>query len=141
MTWLTGVLGVWAAIGPIIGILLGHYLTHSGQHEQWLRDCRKQEFRELLTAFSKCYVTVMLFGRPGVIRNEQEMKDYFDDQREALVTVSDRMYIAEDVGKLDLYRRWTAAVGDFNRDNAHEVFSTRFDEIRLEILRVAHRGL
>ncbi len=33
MPWLTPVLGIWAAIGPLAGIFLGHYLTRSWQRK------------------------------------------------------------------------------------------------------------
>lgn len=56
---------VWAVVAPLVGIFLGHYLTRSWQREQWLRDCRKEEFRELLTTFTRSYATLVPLSMPS----------------------------------------------------------------------------
>ena len=51
--WFTLSLAVWAAIGPLAGILIGHYLTRSWQREQRIADDRKAEYRRLLAALNQ----------------------------------------------------------------------------------------
>jgi hypothetical protein len=42
----------WAAVGPLIGVLVGAYLT-GRQKRDWLADNKKEEYRELLSAMKK----------------------------------------------------------------------------------------
>jgi len=46
--WSTIILGVWAAIGPLVGVRYGHDLAKRWQKEHWISDNKKQEYRELL---------------------------------------------------------------------------------------------
>jgi hypothetical protein len=43
----------WAAVGPLIGVLVGAYLTGRRQKRDWLADNKKEEYRELLSAMTK----------------------------------------------------------------------------------------
>jgi hypothetical protein len=43
---------VWGAIGPLVGIFVGHVLIRSWQQKQWMLDRRKEEWRELLTTLT-----------------------------------------------------------------------------------------
>lgn len=48
--WLTLVFAIWAAVGPLIGIFVGSYITRRWQREQWVRDQKLGEWRELISA-------------------------------------------------------------------------------------------
>lgn len=43
---------VWAALGPLIGVIVGGLLTAWWQRRQWILDNKKAEYRELLDALS-----------------------------------------------------------------------------------------
>jgi membrane protein YqaA with SNARE-associated domain len=47
--WLTLTFATCGAIGSLVGVVIGHLLTRSWQHKQWLLDNKKQEYRELLS--------------------------------------------------------------------------------------------
>ncbi len=59
MNWITiahYISVAWAAVGPIIGVLVGALLTRSWDKQKWMNDNRKEECRELLTAISEAAV-------------------------------------------------------------------------------------
>jgi len=51
--WVTIFFTVWAAVGPLVGILIGHYLGRSWQRRQWLADNRKEEYRRVLAGLNR----------------------------------------------------------------------------------------
>jgi len=59
---------VWGAIGPFVGILVGHVLTRSWQQKQWMLDRRKEEWRELLTTLARSFVTICKLTGPMRVR-------------------------------------------------------------------------
>jgi uncharacterized membrane-anchored protein YhcB (DUF1043 family) len=44
---------VWAAIGPLIGVLVGAWLTARWQRKRWIQDNKRAEYREVLDALQK----------------------------------------------------------------------------------------
>lgn len=57
--WLTIFLTMWAAVGPLAGIVIGHYLTRSWQREQRIADNEKEEFRNLLAALNRLNMVLL----------------------------------------------------------------------------------
>lgn len=41
---------IWAAVGPLVGVLIGSLLTARSQRKQWLYDKKQAEYREVLDA-------------------------------------------------------------------------------------------
>jgi hypothetical protein len=107
MHGITVALAVWAVVAPFIGIVLGHYLTRSWQREQWLRDCRKEEFRELLTSITKCYRTVL---------DKEDSRTLHDARSEALTVIQNRIYVAEDVKQYRILESWKDATDLYDAD-------------------------
>lgn len=50
--WVTVFITIWAAVGPLAGILIGHRLTRSWQRTQRIADNQKEEYRKLLEALN-----------------------------------------------------------------------------------------
>jgi hypothetical protein len=51
--WVTVFLTIWAPVGPLVGILVGHYLTRSWERRQWIADNQKEEYKKLLGGFNR----------------------------------------------------------------------------------------
>src|SRR5579864_9309939 len=51
--WFTPALALWAAIGPLAGILIGHYLARSWQREQRSSDNQKDEYKSVLASLNR----------------------------------------------------------------------------------------
>jgi hypothetical protein len=43
----------WIAIGPLVGVMIGAWLSGYWDRKKWIKDNRKQECKEVLTAMSK----------------------------------------------------------------------------------------
>ena len=56
MAWISNAITV---IGTLGGVFLGQYYTGKSQRTQWLRDNRKQEYRELLDALAAAHMSLM----------------------------------------------------------------------------------
>jgi hypothetical protein len=87
-------LTLWAAIGPMVGIVVGHLLTRSWQREQWILDSRKEEFRELLSTLTMTYSLLV----QRICTTESTAK--------ASAVIRDRLYIAVEVEELKILERW-----------------------------------
>ena len=88
--------------------------ARSSQREQWLRDRRNEEFKELMTALA------MAFGKWGDPRyhfKPTTEDDYFelnDVSTNCLLIIHNRIYIAKLMKPLELNERWLAAVANIN---------------------------
>jgi len=105
------VLSIWAGVGPLAGLLLGHLLLRSWQREQWILDSRKAEFRELLSALSDTVVHLMM-SEPALKagRGEKEFAEFVAAQKVAMRVLADRIYIARDLRELNTTDRFLEAM-------------------------------
>jgi hypothetical protein len=136
MKALTITLGIWAAVGPLAGIVLGHFLTRSWQHKQWLLDRRKEEWRELLTALAES-LRASLKIYPARALSGDEEREIVNAQSDSFRVIRDRIFIAADVKALDLENRWSAAVQHHSQTLDAPKLGKTYDAIRLEIVKRA----
>lgn len=127
VTLIVATLGISGTLG---GILVGHFLTRSWQREQWLLDCRKEEFRELLTALARSYSAIQritVFGTPV----EDDGSAIQAAESDAMTTIRDRIYTSFEVQELNVESRWDKIVMmliQFNH-GAH----TQFNELMIDL--------
>ncbi|HEY4354605.1 MAG TPA: hypothetical protein VGN16_02575 [Acidobacteriaceae bacterium] len=133
MQKLTIVLAIWGAIGPLAGILATQYFTRSAQREQWLKDRRKEEFRELLSAITKCAVVLMTRTALNDIGQDDGRKEYLAATQQAFQTIADRIFIAKDVKEMQVFGRLlkinTALRKDSDREHAHAALNDLISNI------------
>ncbi len=60
---LTLALVFWGVIAPLVGILVGHYLSRSWQREQWFRDKRYEDYQAVLSATVAAYKAIIQVDR------------------------------------------------------------------------------
>jgi len=82
-------------VSAFIGGLINQKMSRNTQHEQWLLDQRKEEWRELLSTLTRSY-TLHLHGRRTA-----------ETDAEALTVIRDRLYIAVEVQDLRVLERWS----------------------------------
>jgi hypothetical protein len=63
--WVTVFLTIWVPIGPLMGIVVGHYLTRSWQHRQWIADNQKEEYKNLLGGFNRLNMAISMYQVTG----------------------------------------------------------------------------
>ena len=97
-------------VGTLGGSVVGHLLSRSTQREQWERDCRKEEFRELLRALSDHFTILREFERLTYHQTPEEREKLTDAEANFFRIVHSRIYIADDVDQLNIKNRWIDAV-------------------------------
>ncbi|MFL6305449.1 MAG: hypothetical protein ACJ72H_18115 [Candidatus Sulfotelmatobacter sp.] len=69
--WLTVLVYIWALIGPLAGILIGHYMVRSWERRRWLADNQKEEYRRVLTALNRMNNLVLVHHNSGKANHEE----------------------------------------------------------------------
>ncbi len=140
MQKLTIALGIWAAVGPLLGIVVGHFLTRSWQREQAQLDNIKAEYRELLTALADAYTTFIRLGP----RDEEfaQQRNAFDEARAASMRVMhDRIYIAERVEREKWLFYWIGMIANYKTDSDRLTFTNAFTDFQEKIHRAAFEDM
>ena len=128
----TIVLGVWAAVGPLVGVRYGDELSQRSNRRQWLADERTKEWRELLGILTTSMTTIIQC-RQGERTVEMRQEDLRASVAAGEV-LSNRLFIAKEVRRRQLLDRWREAVAAFEKDGDAEAFGTNFGrDIRFQI--------
>jgi hypothetical protein len=129
---------VWAYVGPLVGVCLGGTIGWLAQRAQWVKNNKKQEFRELLTTLLKAHNAAQLtysngaaHWAPGVLQS------YTDAIYAAGVVLEDRLFIRKELEKLELKNRWERAMGHLRSTHNHPTFENEFEKIKNDILKAA----
>jgi hypothetical protein len=132
---------VWNAVGPLIGVLIGGWMTYRIQSRQWLANTRKEEYRELLTALTdaasslienaQMKLHMVQSGETQRLELQQRTKEkYFN----SLKIMQDRLFIAREVEQMELFDRWGRAMKDLQETNKYQTFEDRFEAIQRDIV-------
>jgi hypothetical protein len=91
----TIILGIWAAVGPIVGIRYGHELAKRSQKEHWNNDNAKEEYRELLSAlFDASNVSALNRSLGRETTAEEDLQEERSDRR-LFGVIHTRLFIRE----------------------------------------------
>lgn len=104
----TIILAVWAALGPLLGVWTGAYIADRNQRRQWISNCKKEEYRELISVLTKALSTYLQISTL-VVTGKQEQRTLLDALSRVGETARDRIFIAHVVKRLDVVKRWHAA--------------------------------
>jgi len=131
-------LGIWSVVGPLVGTAFGAYLSRSAVRKHWLEDNKRQEFHELLSALLRAHNAAQLSHSDGAAHWDRTLlQSYTNAIYEAGIVLEDRLFINEDITRLDLKSRWEGAMGDLRSTHDHRGFSDRFEKIKQDIIRAA----
>jgi hypothetical protein len=134
---LTMGLNIWAAVGPLLGIFVGSYLTRSAQRRQWLADEKVKEWRELLGTLTTSFTTIVQFSTGGKTSAEDLTAHIAAGE-----VLGNRIFIAEEVRQLKIHDKWREAVGTFEQDRNPTTFGTNFGrDVRHQIERGAKQAI
>ncbi|HEV2491404.1 MAG TPA: hypothetical protein VGT03_16490 [Candidatus Acidoferrales bacterium] len=103
----------WIAIGPLVGVLIGGYLTIWNQKRHWVMDNKRAEYRKLLSTLTRTYTTLINTHSTGVMSGREEKKCE-QARLEALNVLRDRIFIAKEVKQMGISLKWSRAVGELN---------------------------
>jgi len=131
--WVTLSLTIWAAIGPMVGLLTGHLLSRSSQRKHWIADCKKQEYGELLRALMRHHFLLEDYlGSPGPMVGELERR-IKEREEEAAIVIKNRLFLRKQIESLGLYERWNRSIKEFRKTQDVPTFSGSFDELQKAI--------
>ena len=90
---------VWVnpIVSGFIAAVVVHLLTQSRERERWILDCKKQEFRELLSALSDAYSKTITMLSPQRPLDGDEHTRLQEAQSNSVRIIRDRIYIAKDI--------------------------------------------
>jgi len=129
---------VWGYIGPLVGVCLGAFLGWHMQRSHWRADNRKREFQELLTALMRGHIAICRILPPGaMVWSREEMRGFNDDIQGVDIAMEDRVFIGDEVRKLDLKGRWDRAMGGFRATHHLQTFEREFEKIKEDIIKAA----
>lgn len=130
------VVGIWAVVGPLVGILIGAYIANRNQRKNWIADNKKQEFRELLSALVEASSSLIAFYTPMALHGPEDQRACDRVEKKSVEVIMDRIFIAREVKELDLLKRWTKALS-LVRGTDHLTFSDEFVKISSDITAAA----
>lgn|ERR1019366_8659397 len=141
--WVTLFLTIWAPVGPLIGILIGHYLSRSQQRRQWLADSEVKEWRELLDTMTTSFHTIVWTDKllPTAGDEIERKRENFRARMLANEVLFNRIFIAHEVAKYSMYPRWRKALDEFDQDHDPAKIGQAFGEINASILKGAIGGI
>ncbi|HEV2484887.1 MAG TPA: hypothetical protein VGT08_05090 [Terracidiphilus sp.] len=99
--------------GTLAGIVVGHFLTRSWQREQWLLDCRKQEFKEVASAISHFSIEHLSYVTSQGTVLAQSKQAYVDSMKAVSCVLTDRIFIASDLDSARIPSRFLAIMEKF----------------------------
>ena len=125
--------------GTLAGVVMGHLLTRSWQQEQWLRDKRWQEYRELISAVTSSYIALIRLdavrGTPASTRELSEEVNAI--KHEAFRVIRDRLIIAKEIESGLVLDRWDEAVSNYDRDGNVRRLAERFTGLNSLVIHLA----
>jgi hypothetical protein len=124
--------------GVVIGIILGHFLNRSDQHADWLRDKRRQEYREVLSAIAGAYVALLHLTdvkEQGGLSPEHKLSAE-RAVNESFRTLRDRIVIAGEITFADSLNEWATAIQSYRTGDLLG-FADRFTSISKMLVEMA----
>jgi hypothetical protein len=140
---MTVFLTLWAAIGPILGLVVGNFLQSKGQHKQWRRDTARDECRELLGELSITRFSIRDL-RHALKRGDEQgraaMDQYDKDAREFHRIIGSRIVIARELKAARIAARWENAVLEYLGDKNEETLESVYDSLVDDLVEIGLRA-
>lgn len=127
--WSTIILGIWAALGPLVGVRYGHELAKRSQKRHWIDDNAKEEYRELLGAmFDAANMSVL---NRSLGRETTSGEDLAEEKSNHLLygVMYTRLFIREFIKKERIKNRWEAAFAEHDKTHDLETLRMRLREL------------
>lgn len=138
--WSTIILGIWSAIGPLVGVRYGQDLARRNQRTQWILDNHRVEWKELINAIDATFTQYIEYRNTSV-KGPEEHAMVQEAERRFLVTVRDRLFIAEEVEALKVYERFIKAIRTFETRWGVNEFAEEYGAIKKDVLAAARKNL
>ena len=137
---LTVFLVCWAALSPLIGILVGHVLTRSWQIRQWRMDRRWQDYQAVMTAITSAYMAILRLDNAKATNSltRELVAEVETIKHDSFRVIRDRIAIAGELENGNILVDWDTAVTNYEADTREERrFAERFSAINERLVRMA----
>jgi hypothetical protein len=133
----------WSAIGPLIGVFVGAYLSGRRQKRDWLADNKKAEYRELLSAMTKALSTHIFLGSftGGQSGGQNEKVRLAAATSELMEVTRSRLFIAKQIKRIDIVQRWFVLTDAFQKTRDLTPFSQGTRALLDEIVETALKDI
>jgi hypothetical protein len=145
---------LWGVIAPLVGILVGHYLSRSSQREQWFRGKRYEDYQAVLSATVAAHMAIIQVykgdysdlrgtiqrGRNGITyREKKTVQEEIDViKADSFRVLRDRIFIAEELDYGGILAEWDTIVTNYAKNTIDErIFAGRFSEFNDKMVRMA----
>ena len=138
-TTATLIVAAFGIVGTFGAPLVALKVNRSWQREQWVRDERLKEYRELLDALAESFRLEML-GHNNMLAQD-ELRSLAEATSQVTKVVRSRVFIAAEVHRLDIEQRWIEARTIYSETAldtgpaAAGPFAASFAEIQIDIAR------
>lgn len=109
------------SVGSFVGGLITQLFSSRQQHQEWLKDNKKEEWRELISTLSQSFQYLKNNTGYGVVKNPEQQKGAVEADAEARRAIESRIFVAQQIQRENLLERWKllAAEGDWSK-RAHD---------------------
>ena len=129
---------IWAAVGPLIGVGVGSWLTLRTQRKLWVLDNKRAEYRKLLTTLTDCGSNLArVYGHMGGVGGAKEERLVAESARKSANVIFNRLFIAREIIALKIMDRWTTAVSTLQKERNGPAFADTLVGITNDIKREA----
>jgi hypothetical protein len=131
---------LWGVIAPLVGILVGHFLSRSWQREQWFRDKRHEDYQAVLSAICAAYMAIARVDMTSLtsLFTPEMLQEVEVIKADSFRTLRDRIFIAEELNYGGILVEWDTTLTNYAKHAIDErVFAGRFSELNDKLVRMA----
>jgi hypothetical protein len=133
--------GIWAVGGPLVGVLVGASIANRNQRQQWISDCKKEEYSELLGLMSKSLSTFILAKANVIPKGFEREKALVESWSGVMENVHSKIFISAQLEQLSVFERWMTALKFHHEGNAQEPLAKSLGEILRDVRNAALKDL
>src|SRR5271168_4199164 len=104
---------VWAVAGPLVGVLIGAYISNRNQRKQWIADHKRVEYQTLLSAMTDAFGELLHLQNKGILTMDDSNRIHMKVHNAIsnCIFISDAIILNHDV-----FKQWTTAAGKLQRE-------------------------
>lgn len=126
----------WSGVGPLVGVVIGAWLSRSWQRKQWELDGKKAEYRELLSTLSESFHQIATYQRHTV--QPPEMRQAISKAEVAGQSViADRVFIEDRLRVRQFSKRWDSLIAERGLPKLWRLW----EELHDDLVKMAHEDL
>jgi hypothetical protein len=131
---------LWPVVTLLIGIYVGGRIASRNQPKYWILENKRAEYRRLLSVLTSSASKIIVFEEARSAGfSGRDMQKIQEVARRSANIIYSRLFIAEEVRKLDVLSRWTNSTGAFRKSHDAKIFVKEFgrliDDIKKEALK------